>query len=303
MDTPSTTSTSPSLPDRSSSKSQTQRTHHDSPHSSPKQHADQHTNSDYDDVPRLSGEGSATYIGQLNEHNKFHGTGSIAWPDGRKYVGQWRDNVIEGTGVMRWEDGSVYKGDFRNGLVRVPPSFTPLHQVVDRSALQREGKGVHTFADGGVYSGMFKEGKRHGWGRRVYADGRIYEGDYDEELQDGTGVMKWPNGSEYRGAFRQGRKHGHGRMYWAHNGETYEGDWYHDLRYIPTPCVPPNTTRLSPCSWRKLTPSSRPKARTGSAHVHGRARVQGILLQELAAWSGTHTPAPFSGGCGGVEEG
>lgn len=67
------------------------------------------------------GEGGScttTYIGQLNECNKFHGVGSIVWPDGRKYVGQWRDGVIEGAGHMRWEDGSAYRGDFKDGLVR-----------------------------------------------------------------------------------------------------------------------------------------------------------------------------------------
>lgn len=56
-------------------------------------------------------------------------------------------------------------------------------------------------------------------------------GEYKEELQDGTGTMKWPDGSEYKGSFRSGRKHGNGRMFWAHNKETYEGEWYSDLRH------------------------------------------------------------------------
>lgn len=64
---------------------------------------------------------STTYVGQLNEQNKFHGMGSISWPDGRKYVGQWRDGVIEGTGHMRWEDGSAYRGEFKDGLVCAYP--------------------------------------------------------------------------------------------------------------------------------------------------------------------------------------
>ncbi len=122
---------------------------------------------------------SAVYVGQLNSKNNFHGLGSISWPDGRKYVGQWKDGTPDGNGVMTWVDASFYKGDFVDGLVSAFPfTLSDILCYITKNCilLQRHGKGVHTFADGGVYSGDFKEGQRHGKGRRIYADGRIYEG-------------------------------------------------------------------------------------------------------------------------------
>jgi len=32
------------------------------------------------------------------------------WVDGRKYVGDWKDNNMHGFGVYTWSDGRMYKG-------------------------------------------------------------------------------------------------------------------------------------------------------------------------------------------------
>ncbi len=91
---------------------------------------------------------------------------------------------------------------------------------------------------------------------------------------------------ERQGGFKQGRKHGHGRMFWAHNGETYEGDWYHDSRYRVT--LLSLSSVLPVLSSRSLSPGEQAWPRC--AYVHGRSVVQGVLLQKRSARFGTSSP-------------
>jgi len=32
------------------------------------------------------------------------------WPDGNKYLGDWKDNAISGNGIYVWNDGRIYVG-------------------------------------------------------------------------------------------------------------------------------------------------------------------------------------------------
>ena len=38
------------------------------------------------------------------------GLGLYIWPEGNKYFGQWKNNVIDGEGIYIWSDGRVYSG-------------------------------------------------------------------------------------------------------------------------------------------------------------------------------------------------
>ncbi|MEI8281525.1 MAG: hypothetical protein WCG75_03880, partial [Armatimonadota bacterium] len=42
-------------------------------------------------------------------------TGSCTWGDGRRYVGEWKDNKPSGQGVLISPDGQKYVGEFKNG--------------------------------------------------------------------------------------------------------------------------------------------------------------------------------------------
>jgi len=38
------------------------------------------------------------------------GNGEFIFKDGRKYIGEWKDDKRDGLGVYLWTDGSTYMG-------------------------------------------------------------------------------------------------------------------------------------------------------------------------------------------------
>lgn len=44
----------------------------------------------------------------------MEGTGTYQWTDGRKYTGDWKDNMMHGFGVFTFEDERVYRGEYIN---------------------------------------------------------------------------------------------------------------------------------------------------------------------------------------------
>ena len=47
-------------------------------------------------------------LGQF-KHGKSHGRGSYYFVDGRKYVGDWVEDMETGEGVFTWPDGDKYE--------------------------------------------------------------------------------------------------------------------------------------------------------------------------------------------------
>jgi hypothetical protein len=45
----------------------------------------------------------------------MHGKGRFTWPDGRKYEGEYQNDLKHGTGIFKWPDGRVYEGEWENG--------------------------------------------------------------------------------------------------------------------------------------------------------------------------------------------
>jgi len=44
-----------------------------------------------------------------------HGQGTMEWPNGDKYEGEWISDKLSGQGCLTYHDGSVYRGRFING--------------------------------------------------------------------------------------------------------------------------------------------------------------------------------------------
>jgi hypothetical protein len=100
--------------------------------------------------------------------NKCHGT--YTFPDGTKYVGEWKDNKPNGQGTFTesnsnqsiktftYPDGSKYVGEYKNN--------------------KRSGQGSMIFACGDEYVGAWKDDKNHGQGTFIYPDGRKVSGEW-----------------------------------------------------------------------------------------------------------------------------
>ena len=128
--------------------------------------------------------GDGTYTGELLGGTP-HGQGDWAFPDGRKFVGGFRNGNFHGYFNAIFSDGSSYVGYYSNGL--------------------REGQGTRTKKDGSTYVGEYLNDKRHGKGTRTYADGSKFIGEYKngarwtgtEYDKDGNMVSTYTKGLKY----------------------------------------------------------------------------------------------------------
>ena len=56
------------------------------------------------------------YEGYFND-SKWHGEGTLTFPDGSKYVGQWLEDNMNGQGTFTLADGTIRKGIWKNGVL------------------------------------------------------------------------------------------------------------------------------------------------------------------------------------------
>ena len=136
--------------------------------------------------------------------------GSKVFPDGVKYIGEWKNNKQGGIGTQTWNSGKhkgdKYIGDFKDGI--------------------RTGVGTYIWADGGKYQGYWKDNNRHGQGIHKWADGDQYDGEWKNNKKDGIGIETWNSGKykgdKYIGDMKDGKRNGLG-IYTFANGKVQEG--------------------------------------------------------------------------------
>jgi len=98
----------------------------------------------------------AKYIGEFKdgffEDRQPNGQGTITYPNGRKYVGEWKDGLPNGQGTSTYPSGRKYVGEHKDG--------------------KEHGQGTYTFSDGVRYFGEYKDDNR--WNGATYdKDGNI----------------------------------------------------------------------------------------------------------------------------------
>ena len=133
--------------------------------------------------------------------------GSITFPNGEKYVGEFSDDRYHGQGTYTYPDGLRYSGQYVNG--------------------KRNGQGTFTWPNGDRFVGLFRDGSRH-LGTYLHQDGARYIGEYKDDRPNGQGTYIYPNGSKYVGEFRGGVSHGQGIYYSANGVVVQSGRWEDD---------------------------------------------------------------------------
>eukprot|EP00931_Biecheleriopsis_adriatica_P059305 TRINITY_DN35465_c0_g1_i1.p1 TRINITY_DN35465_c0_g1~~TRINITY_DN35465_c0_g1_i1.p1 ORF type:complete len:335 (-),score=59.77 TRINITY_DN35465_c0_g1_i1:132-1136(-) len=125
-----------------------------------------------------------TYMGEWVEDMQ-HGSGVeqweggariYHWPDGSKYMGQWRGNSITGFGHYIGKDGREFRGTWKEAIIHGCgfyswPDGRTYRGQYDND--QKDGHGVFTGAGGKRFEGQWKAGKQHGWGVSYDADGGV----------------------------------------------------------------------------------------------------------------------------------
>ena len=99
-----------------------------------------------------------------------------SFPNGDKYVGEWKDGKYHGQGTYTYANGDEYVGEYKDG--------------------KYHGQGTLTFANGDEYVGGWKDNKVHGQGTYTFSDGErrivgyFMNGEYIPEICEGMGLVK-----------------------------------------------------------------------------------------------------------------
>lgn len=130
--------------------------------------------------------GYAIYTGTF-KNGKPHGTGTMDYGAGEKYVGTFVDGKEDGEGIL-------YKGDvtrkmlYRNGkivqetnVVNVIGSNAPKIDGCN-SGNCFDGVGTKVYPSGNKYNGHFKNGQRHGNGSFTFVSGNTFIGEFQSDL-------------------------------------------------------------------------------------------------------------------------
>jgi hypothetical protein len=102
--------------------------------------------------------GGRIYQGDL-EDGEPYGFGTMVYPNGTRYRGQFVNGYREGRGAAVFYDASRYEGDWRNdiphgrGVIEWPTGERYEGDIVENT---RSGRGVMTFRDGTRYDGEWQ---------------------------------------------------------------------------------------------------------------------------------------------------
>jgi hypothetical protein len=135
--------------------------------------------------------------------------GTVTFTDGRRYVGEFKDDKLNGQGTITFADGGRYVGEFKDDKLN--------------------GQGTFTFADGGRYVGELKNDKLDGQGTLSFSNGDKYVGEWKDDKLDGQGTLSFSNGDKYVGEFKDDKLNGQGTFTFA-DGRRYVGEWKDDKR-------------------------------------------------------------------------
>ncbi len=116
----------------------------------------------------------------------MHGKGVYTWPNGKKYVGDYKNDKKEGNGTYYWPDGREYSGPWKDG--------------------KQDGVGRFKSKNGTIRTGLWEKGKRVKWIAIVNSDGTTKPidddgqgGDDDADVQPSTITTKSKTGSKKTG--------------------------------------------------------------------------------------------------------
>ncbi|HNW89122.1 MAG TPA: hypothetical protein PKN48_05625 [Bacteroidales bacterium] len=90
------------------------------------------------------------------------GFGTLTYPNGERFVGNFKKGLKHGNGYILFPDGREYYGDFKNDRI--------------------DGYGSLTYPNGDKYVGNFKDGKYEGAGTFIPAAGEKKEGIFKENV-------------------------------------------------------------------------------------------------------------------------
>lgn len=168
------------------------------------------------------------YVGEF-KNGMPNGQGVVTTLFGKKYVGEFVNGFPHGQGIFTSPDGEQYVGEFEFGVPHGQGTYTYAGGEQYSGNLQngiKNGQGASTFLDGSKYIGGWQGGEFHGNGTYTNAAGLKYTGEWKNGRQYGQGTLLLPDGEKYTGEFKKGKPDGLGTITYA-NGEQFSGEFRH----------------------------------------------------------------------------
>ncbi|XP_059199040.1 alsin-like isoform X2 [Centropristis striata] len=167
-----------------------------------------------------AGQGSSPGVTAMSRTASYTFTGEGRFKDAQ-YTGGWLAGRVHGRGTMKWPDGQTYSGNFKNGQEDGYGEIIIPNKVLNR-------------ADS--YQGQWKDGKIHGFGKYKYASGEVYEGCFCDGQRHGYGMLSSgklakKSSSVFIGQWVHDRKTGYGVYDDITRGEKYMGLWLEEQRH------------------------------------------------------------------------
>ncbi len=148
----------------------------------------------------------------------------LEFPDGSRYEGMCRGDVMQGRGTMTFPDGARYIGDWNEGA--------------------KEGLGIYEYPGGERYEGNWLKGARSGDGRYSYQNGGVLEGLWEKsKFVNGTGTYMFADGDKYDGQWRDNMMWGLG-TYTTGDGQVFRGYW--DANEFVAPAIGEDAETAAP---------------------------------------------------------
>lgn len=151
----------------------------------------------------------AIYTGDFRD-GKRNGFGECYFPRNAKFKGTWQNDLPHGNGTMVEADGSRQSGYWGRGRLLAAENSIPVKQ----------SSGASTQDDPGCISGNCINGS----GTYVYKDQVRYVGTFMNAKPHGQGIVYYPNGDRYTGRLEAGKLHGRGKLT-SNNGREIQGHW------------------------------------------------------------------------------
>lgn len=149
--------------------------------------------------------------------NKPHGLGTYIYPNGDKYVGQYRYGMKEGQGTYTYLSGEKHVGQWKDD--------------------KHDGQGTYTWLSGEKYVGQFKHGKKEGQGTHTFLNG-VFVGDFKDNVEC-KGKFNGKDGTVLTGIFNCGTTAG---TIDYPDGRKYDGEWNGDANFLGITTSPGNWT-------------------------------------------------------------
>lgn len=175
-----------------------------------KQTGQKNANNDWDEFDEFE---DVDNTSKKNSSNNLINGKSITmrYSNGRKYIGEFKNNQRSGTGKLYDADGKIiYEGEWLND--------------------KKNGKGKDYFKSGDVYEGEFKNGSKHGQGVYKKTNGIKYVGQFQNDQFNGYGSIFFTDNAKYEGGFKNNRAHESG-TYTNKYGILFNGNWRNGALY------------------------------------------------------------------------